>query len=73
MCGDGRHPPEEWGHLTLAQFDLVEGVWAAHIEADGLPPKDFTFQAGVWMDEEGAEVTIPDGVRWLNYRCFAEV
>lgn len=71
MCGDGRHPPDAWGHLTGVEFVMDEiGAWTCHIQADELPDKDFVLLDGAWVDMEGVEVADPVGVAWLNNRCF---
>ena len=72
MCGDGRHPPEAWGHLTYVHFaqNETDGSYQVDIKADDLPDRHYILRDGVWADWEGVEVADPVGVAFLNLRCF---
>ena len=72
MCGDGRHPPDSWGHLTLVEFSLdVYSNWTVHIEADDLPAKNYARLNDAWVDAEGVEVDA-EGSHYLDVRCFGK-
>lgn len=69
MCSEGKHPPDEWGHLTYVHFykDDYQN-WHVLIQADDLDEKNFSYVAGTWVDAEGVEVANAEGLKWLNNR-----